>query len=290
MPLATGTPASLQRVDASKGSAAILQAMQEDGGVIIKNLLTDDQVRRINDDITLALEKLQAGSKHSDEWTKQFHGTNTKRLTNVVTLSKTFREEVLDSELIHQLCEAVFLEDSGTYWMNTAQVIEIGPGNKAQALHRDQVQYPIFTHVGAGAPEACVNFLLALTQFTDENGATRVIPNSHKWEDFANNGSPEDTIPAEMEAGDACFISGKVVHGGGANRTTDFKRRAIALSIQCSYLTPEEAYPFIVEKDLVKTLSPRVQRMIAFRSQFPKDSPGLWQSDYSELAEVIGLA
>jgi ectoine hydroxylase-related dioxygenase (phytanoyl-CoA dioxygenase family) len=92
-----------------------------------------------------------------------------------------------------------------------------------------------------------------------------------------------------MAAGDVCFISGKVVHGGGANRTADFKRRGIAISIQCSYLTPEEAYPFTVEKDLVKQLSPRAQRMIAFRSQFPKASGGLWQSNYSEIADFIGL-
>lgn len=200
------------------------------------------------------------------------------------------RTSVLDNDLIHCLAEKIFLEDSGTYWMNTAQAIEIGPGNKAQELHRDQMQFPIFTSAGPSAPEATINFLVALTDFTDENGATRVIPRSHTWADFALNGTQEDTIPAEMEAGDVLFISGKVVHGGGANRTADFLRRCIAFSFQCSYLTPEEAYPFIVDMGVVKQLSPRAQRMIGFRSQYPKQSPGLWQSDYQELASVLGLA
>jgi ectoine hydroxylase-related dioxygenase (phytanoyl-CoA dioxygenase family) len=283
-------PKSFQRVPLSAGRDAILKAFYEDGGVIIGNFITADQVKRLNEEIQPAMDELAAGSTHDDEWTKDFHGSNTKRLTNLVTRSKTFREELLDMTMLHELCEEIFLRDSGTYWLNTAQVIEIGRGNKAQVLHRDQMQYPIFTICGPGTPEATVNFIVALTEFTDLNGATRVIPGSHKWTDYSNNGNPEDTIAAEMEAGDACWISGKVVHGGGANRSEDFKRRGIAFSIHCSYLTPEEAYPFIVEKDLVKTLSRRAQSMIGFRSQFPKDSAGLWQSDYREIAKVIGLA
>ncbi|OAQ59107.1 phytanoyl- dioxygenase protein [Pochonia chlamydosporia 170] len=283
------TPTQLRHVNVSSSCTDVLKVLREDGGVIIKGLLSQDQVDRMNQDIQPAMDQLAAGSTHSDEWTQQFHGTNTKRLTNLVTISQTFRQDILDNDIIHHLCEAVFLQDSGTYWLNTAQVIEIGPGNKAQELHRDQVQYPIFTHCGPDAPEACVNFMIALTDFTQENGATRVIPGSHRWPDLKNNGSPDDTVPAIMAPGDACFINGKVVHGGGANRTQDFKRRGIALSFQCSYLTPEEAYPFIVEKALAEQLSERGQRMIAFRSQFPKDSPGLWQSNYGEIANVIGI-
>lgn len=280
------TATKLQQVKASEGRDAVLRALREDGAVIIKGLFTNDQVRRLNEEVQPAIDKLGVGSKRSEEWLKDFHGDNTKRLNNVVTLSKTFRQEILENDLIHQLCEEIYLKDAGGYWMNSAQVIDIGPASKAQPLHRDQWQFPIFTHCGPNAPEASINFVVALTEFSDENGATRVIPGSHKWNDFQENGNPEDTIPAEMEAGDACFITGKVVHGGGANRTKDFTRRGITLVFQCSYLTPEEAYPFLVDKELAKTLSPRSQRMIGFRSQFLKDSPGVWKRDYSEMDEV----
>ena len=282
------TPAApkLQQVPASSGRDAILAALRSDGAVIIKQLFTPDQVRRLNDEVQPALEKLRVGSKHTEEWVKEFFGDNTKRLNGVVGLSSAFRHDFLDNELIHQLCEAIYLDDAGGYWMNSAQVIDIGPGSKAQPLHRDQWQFPIFTHCGPDAPEASVNFVVALTDFTDENGATRVIPGSHKWADLSQNGSPEDTIPAEMQVGDACFITGKVVHGGGANRTEDFTRRGITLVFQCSYLTPEEAYPFLVDKEVVRTMSPRAQRMVGFRSQFLKDSPGVWKRDYGEMDEV----
>ncbi|KAH6643319.1 hypothetical protein BKA67DRAFT_499617, partial [Truncatella angustata] len=274
--------AKVQRVEASAGRDAVLNALREDGVVIIKSLFTSDQVRRLNEDVQPAMDKLGVGSKHTEATIKEFYGDNTKRLINVITLSKTFREEIIENNLIHQLCEEIYLEDAGGYWMNTAQVIDIGPGSKAQPLHRDQWQFPIFTYCGPNAPEASINFVVALSKFTDENGATRVIPGSHKWTDFKENGSPEDTVPAEMEIGDACFITGKVVHGGGANTTKDLTRRGIAMVFQCSYLTPEEAHPFLVEKELAKTLTPRAQRMIGFRSQFLKDSPGVWKCDYGE--------
>lgn len=60
---------------------------------------------------------------------------------------------------------------------------------------------------------------------------------------------------------------GKVIHDGGTNRTKDFKRRGIAYSLQVSYLTLEEAYHFITDVEVARVLSPRAQRMIAFRSE-----------------------
>lgn len=278
--------AKLKQVDPAEGRDAVLSALHEDGGVIIKGLFTKDQVRRLNEEVQPAIDRLATGSKQSEEWLQEFHGDNTKRLNGMVAVSKTFRHEFLECELIHQICEEIYFKDAGGYWMNSAQLIDIGPGSKAQPLHRDQWQFPIFTRCGPDAPEASCNFLVALTEFTDENGATRIIPGSHKWDDFSQNGTPEDTIPAEMEAGDACFITGKVVHGGGANRTKNFVRRGVAMVFQCSYLTPEEAYPFVVSREIAKTLTPRGQRMIGFRSQFLKDSPGVWKTNYGEVDEV----
>ncbi|KAJ9158135.1 Verruculogen synthase [Coniochaeta hoffmannii] len=276
----------LQQISPSDGSDAVLRAVREDGGVIIKGLFTKDQVRRLNEEVQPAMDKLDTGSKNPEEWVQEFHGDNTKRLKGMVAVSKTFRHEFLECDLIHEVCEEIYLKDAGGYWMNSAELIDIGPGSKAQPLHRDQWQFPIFTLCGSDAPEASCNFLIALTGFTDENGATRIIPGSHKWDDFSQNGTPEDTIAAEMEAGDACFITGKVVHGGGANKTKDFTRRGLAMVFQCSYLTPEEANPFIVPKDIATTLSPRGQRMIGFRSQFLKNSPGVWKTNYGEVDEV----
>lgn len=278
----------LRQVPVTTSADEILRFVREEGGVIIKNFLTLEQVKRCNAEIQPDLDNLEAGSTHKDEFIADFHGTKTKRLTNLVTRSKTFRDEILDHNLAHEISEKVFLEESGTYWMTTAQVIEIGPGNKAQNLHRDLENNPPFVTMGSTGPEVIINFVVALTEFTDENGVTRVIPGSNHWSDFHDRGTQDMTIPTEMNAGDAVLISGKTVHGGGCNRST-MNRRGVAFSFQVGYLTPEEAYPFLIDINIVKKMSHRAQQMIGFRSQYPKLSPGLWMKDYQEIADHLGL-
>ncbi|MEV0600303.1 phytanoyl-CoA dioxygenase family protein [Streptomyces sp. NPDC050315] len=280
---------ALTSVAVGTSAEEILKIVARDGGVIIKNFLTQDQIDRFNAEIEQPMQALRPGSTHENEVVAEFHGRNTKRLTNLVTHSATFRSEVIDHPLVHEISDQVFLEESGTYWMTTAQVIEIGPNSAGQMLHRDLENWFPFIGMGPKGPEVTINFLVALTDFTEENGATRVIPGSNHWSDFEDRGTPEQTIPAVMNAGDALFISGKTAHGGGANQTSDFYRRGVAFTFNAGYLTGEEAYPFLVDMDVAKTLSPRVQRVLGFRSQYPTGSPGLWQVDYADVADYLKL-
>ena len=286
---ATAPTATLRRVPKDTPVTEIVGIVDADGGVIIEKFLTPEQVARFNEETQPALDALGAGSKHDDEFIADFHGDQTKRLTNLVTISKTFREEILEQDLIYDLGEAFFREESGDFWLTTGQIIDIGPGNKAQMLHRDLENNHFAVTMGKSGPMVMVNFLIALTDFTDENGATRIIPGSNTWDDYSDRGTPEQTIPAEMKAGDVIFFNGKVSHGGGANVTTDERRRGLTIPLQPSFLTPEEAYPLLVDLDLAKTLSPRVQKLLGFRSQYPKGSPGLWQNNYEEIADHLGL-
>ncbi|MDR3017237.1 phytanoyl-CoA dioxygenase family protein [Delftia acidovorans] len=280
---------ALRTATTSTPIAEILRTLKEDGGVIIKNFLTQSQIDSFNAEIQGPMDALAPGSTHEIELIAEFHGANTKRLTNLVTHSKTFREEILDRDLVHDLLDAIFLEESGSYWMTTAQVIEIGPGNKAQMLHRDLENWYPFIGMGPKGPEAAMNFMIAFTDYTAQNGATRIIPGSNHWENFEDRGTPEQTIPAEMKAGDVLLYSGKTAHGGGANLTTDQYRRGVAFAFNPGFLTGEEAYPFLVNMDIVRQLSPRVQRLLGFRSQYPLGSPGLWQVNYGELADYLKL-
>lgn len=263
--------------------------MLEHGGVIIEGLLSPTEVNQLNEDIEEPFAEMQQGSLSEIGAMRDFHGEQTKRLTNLVTHSQVFRDDILNKELLHEILRIVYAKENESYWMSAAQAIQIHPGNKAQRLHRDQSQFRVFNLLGPDAPEAVVNFLIALTPFTEINGATRVIPRSNKWQNFADLGQPDDTIPALMNPGDALLITGKTVHGGGANRTQDEKRRGLALTFSASYLTPEECYPFQISLDVAKTMTKRAQRIIGFRSQYPAQSGGLWQCDYAELADFLRL-
>ena len=92
-----------------------------------------------------------------------------------------------------------------------------------------------------------------------------------------------------MNSGDALLISGKTAHSGGANQTADIYRRAIAFAFNSNCFIGEEAYPFMVHMDLVETMTPHVQRLLGFRSQYPAMSGGLWQYDDGELSGHLGL-
>jgi ectoine hydroxylase-related dioxygenase (phytanoyl-CoA dioxygenase family) len=133
-----------------------------------------------------------------------------------------------------------------------------------------------------------VNILLALSDCDAEAGATRVIPGSHKWE-FTERGSPEMTVPAAMRAGSALLFGGKLLHGGGANPTSNVKRRVVAAAFNPGFLVPEEAYPFVVPMDVARQMSPRLQQFIGFRSFHQKRGGSLWQHNYEELALHLGL-
>jgi ectoine hydroxylase-related dioxygenase (phytanoyl-CoA dioxygenase family) len=282
--------ASVPRIHVSAGADKILEVVKEHGGVIIREFLNKEEIAALDHDLVKGFTTVHPGSTFDNEGFKDFHGRQTKRLTNVVTHSKVFRHNILDKDLVYEILDRVFQHDNKAYWMSAAQAIEIGPGNKAQPLHRDQGQYRVFNLWGPQAPEGVVNFLIATTRFTDENGATRFLPGSHVWPDFNVEASPEDTVPAEMEPGDCLFISGKTIHGGGSNRTEDELRRALAFTFAAAYLTPEEAYPFQISHETAKTMSKRAQRSIGFRSVFPNSGGGgLWMHDYAELADYLGM-
>lgn len=282
--------ATLTRLPYGAPVDEVMAVIRREGGVVLEGALNERQVAAINADLDDALLALRCGTVKDDEALKAFFGDRTKRLTNLVTLSKTYREEFVDNDVTVAYVKAMFADVSESVWLNAEQAIEIHPGEREQVLHRDMGNYPVFFRFGKDAPEVMVNYLVALMDVTEEIGATRVIPGSHLW-DFDQPFSQEMTIPAELKAGSVFFYSGKLVHGGGANRSTDRKRRVIATAFNPGFLVPEEAYPFVVPMELARTMSPRLQQMIGFRSFHQRLLQGgsLWQHNYEELATYLEL-
>lgn len=289
MMVVTACPKDIRRIEASASAAKILEIFREDGGVIIEGFFTPQQVANLNYDVDPHLAEVKVGTNHNGDWIKDFHGKNTRRLTNLPTLSRTFREEVLNHDFIHELCESIFRVQSGDYWMSTAQVIEIGPKSKPQELHRDTVEFPGLSKLGCAMDEIQISFFTSLTEFTAENGATRVISGSHLWPNYEELGTEEMAVAAVMQPGDVLFFTGRLVHGGGENYTSNVWRRGISIVFQASYLTPEECYPLMIPRTIVESMTPLAQKMVAWRSQYPKESAGLWQSDCDEVGKAIGL-
>jgi len=268
----------------------VMARFRRDGGVVLDGALSTDEVKRVNDELDVYLYDYHTGSQGGDEFMQEFWGKLTKRLTNVVVLSPTYRERFLSNPMLHDYIAAVFQGVSDSFWVQATQAIEIMPGEKAQMLHRDVGNYPVFQQLGPAGPEVTCNMLLALVDTDEICGATRVIPGSHTW-DAEREFDDSMTVPAELKAGSIFFYSGKVVHGGGANRSEDVRRRVIATAFNAGFLVPEEAYPFTVPLELARTLPKRLQQALGFRSFHQRDPLGgsLWQHNYEELADYLDL-
>jgi len=294
----------MQSIPASAGADAIFEVFQKDGAVIIKDLFSADQRDRFCDEIQPALEGLNAGvgteGLEESDIMQELIGEKTKRLGQLVTASTVFRAELLEKDLMHDLLERVFVQGPmDGYWMNASEVIEIGPGSEAQLLHRDQELYPTWNQAGPKMPEAICVFLTALTPFTATNGATQVAPGTHLNASYDHAFDPGfqgrmhlKTVPAIMDPGDCVFFSGKIIHGGGCNQTTNEHRRGLAMSFIRNILVPEQAHSLSIPREVADTMSYRGQAMLGFRSQWPiqdRKHAFYWSYQNSEIGGTIGL-
>jgi ectoine hydroxylase-related dioxygenase (phytanoyl-CoA dioxygenase family) len=280
---------TIQKIPASAGIDAIYNAYKTDGGVIIKGLYDAVTIQRVNQELQPAIEKRNPG--HSDPLMNEVFGSENKRIP-AVTHSKTYRDVIIENDLVHALSERALVQDPHDgYWLSVSQVIQIGPGSKAQEMHRDQWSWEFWNHLAPLGIESCVNFMVALSPFTEANGATRVVPGTHLIHDFRVTADTL-SVPVEMDLGDAFFFSGMLIHGNGENVTKDEDRRGLTMFFARNSLTPEEAYPLYVPREIINSMSYRAQAMFGFRSKWPITSGPLgkhWTKNFAEIGESIGL-
>jgi ectoine hydroxylase-related dioxygenase (phytanoyl-CoA dioxygenase family) len=171
-------------------------------------------------------------------------------------------------------------------------MLEVWPGAPAQALHADEGNWPSFL-TGPDTRELQCCCLVALTDFTEENGATRVIPGSHRerinWYTLQER---MPTVAAEMQAGDALFFTGKVGHGAGANRSSE-PRRGMTLTFCPGWVRPGEAQCLTVSHQRALELPERMRELMGFRSFYHslveggEPFAGLWQYEIGDAAGAL---
>ena len=277
----------LQRFDAQDPFDTIMAAIDADGAAIVERFISPELVARLNAELDHPIEQKAPGSDDVGAMMGWFWGQQTKRFTRLAAVAPSFAE-LLDNDLMHRWAAR---DLNNGYWLNTGQAMIVGPGQAAQMLHRDIAIWPFINQMGAAAPQAMVSILLALSDFTEEVGATRVIPGSHKWAEFHRTPDPADTAAAIMPAGAAVLYLGKTVHGAGANTTPDQWRRGLHMSFCLGWLTPEEASPVGVPWEIARTYPPRVQRMLGYASpaHAAGAAPTNWLVDFEDVRKYLGL-
>jgi ectoine hydroxylase-related dioxygenase (phytanoyl-CoA dioxygenase family) len=144
------------------------------------------------------------------------------------------------------------------YHLNLTQAIQIGPGEPQQVIHRDDLMFN-FTHPDF---EAMINTMWAVDDFTAENGATHVVPGSHKWP-LDRQAQPHEEVQGVMKAGSVLIWLGSLQHGGGANRTSR-PRTGVVHSYNLGWLRQAEPQYLAVPREIARTLPERLQRVLGY--------------------------
>jgi ectoine hydroxylase-related dioxygenase (phytanoyl-CoA dioxygenase family) len=184
-----------------------------------------------------------------------FEGTKTLRVYNLLAFGPRFEAIPVHANVL-PVVEGVL--DAGCL-ISSLSSIAILPGETAQPIHADDQLIPIMKpHV----PTVC-NTMWALTDFTEANGATRIIPGSHLADHSPDLFSAYDTIPAEMPRGSVLVWHGSLWHGGGAN-TTDTPRVGIAMNYCAGYIRQQENQQLGLPREVVAGFSPRLRELVGY--------------------------
>jgi len=226
-------------------------ALAADGAVIVDELVGHDVMDAVATELAPYVEATAPGPD-------DFSGHNTRRTGALIARSPS-SHQLITAPLALETVAAV-LAHATNHQLHLTQLISIGPGEPAQPLHRDQWAFDFFTFP-AGFEVQC-NTIWALTDFTEENGATRVVPGSNHFEDKLRL-THEDTVPAEMRKGSVLFYTGSVYHGGGANRS-DAVRVGVNITYNLAWLRQEENQYLSVPLDVARTLPVDLLRLMGY--------------------------
>ena len=182
--------------------------------IIVHNMLSPQVVANLLSELAPQSETSQVGPKSDNENVNHFWGQQTKRFTRLAQRSQTFADEVLVHPILTGVADELLKPYCASYWMNTGQMMIVMPSGNPQYMHRDSDDWP---KMCSPTSEVCqVSCMLALSDFTVENGATRVAPGSHLWSDYKREATESEITQAVMPAGSGMIYTGKVLHSAGA--------------------------------------------------------------------------
>jgi ectoine hydroxylase-related dioxygenase (phytanoyl-CoA dioxygenase family) len=232
---------------ATSASEDVAQRLTDDGYVVVTGMLDAARLQAARADLDRVLRSTMTGRNF-------FEGFDTQRVYALFAKTRTFDQPAIDPLLIDVLDRVL-----GHYQLSAPVGICIGPGEKAQILHRDDSIYP----VPEPHPPLVVNTMWPLDEFTVENGATRFIPGSHNWAPGRRPTASDPVETAVMSPGSVLFYLGSLWHGGGANQTAA-PRLGVILEYAAGWLRQQENHCLAVPGDTVRQLPERLQELLGY--------------------------
>jgi ectoine hydroxylase-related dioxygenase (phytanoyl-CoA dioxygenase family) len=253
----------LTRVTPEASLDEVVEIIERDGGLIVEDFVDAGTLEALWTDLGPALD----AQGYGEDW---YNGTSTRRVSSVFARTTNLTPVVTQplylgaARRLMQVPVPMWIgkkrvEMTPTIQISGTQVIQIHPGQGRQALHRDDALH-LTRH--PGGPTTRVQLMLAMSEFTAENGGTLVIPGSHHWDD-ERAPSTEETYPTEMPAGSGLIWVGGVYHGGGKN-VSDKPRTGLTIALDLGNLRQEENQYLAVPREAVLAYPEEVRRLLGY--------------------------
>lgn len=254
------TTTTAPRLTTGDDTRAVVDELREHGAVLIDRFVEPRVVAAINREVDDAVAAAVPGMRTVNPMIQAFFGPVTKHVSALAAASPTFAEQVMVHPTYLAVCDEILLPMCSRYQLNLGHLIVRGPGAEAQLPHRDEDVWPHFPRPHGDIQVAS---MLALVDFRPENGATRVVPGSHRWE-RDRRPEPHEIVDAVVPAGGAVIYLGSTIHFAGTNSSTDEWRRGAHVSYTLGWLRTEENNSLAVPPDVARTLSPAAQALLGY--------------------------
>jgi hypothetical protein len=243
--------------------------LAEDGCVVVDELASREHLDRLEQE----LAPYMAATPYGDD----FSGHHTRRTGGLIARSPASHELVMHPTVTGAVGSV--LGHATAFQLHLTQVISIEPGQAAQYVHRDQWAFDFFSFPNGF--EVTCNTIWAMTDFTEANGATRLIPGSHRFEDKLRF-TDVDTEPAEMAKGSVLLYTGALYHGGGPNSSGGV-RHGVNITYAVGWLRQEENQYLSVPPEIARDLPDDLLRMMGY-------APGAYALGYvDDLRDPIAV-
>lgn len=230
-------------------------AIREQGYVILERLLGEDSLHRIRAQLDPYLQKQHMGRN-------DFEGFKSERVYSLLAKAPAIAE-IVEHPAVLSIVDA-FLPKN--YLLSSALAINLHPGETAQGFHIDDAP--------GGGPEVPkprppfgISTIWAFDDFTADNGATEVVPGSHRWP-ADRTARDEDAVQVLMPAGSVVVFAGNLTHRGGANRSAG-TRLAITPQYCSPWMRQLENMTLAVPPELAGRYSERLQGLLGYSVNDP---------------------